>query len=649
MSSFLYISDDELERARERVHKPSWRPAIDGLRASAERALERNPQMPAWDSAWYDAQPDRDYGETYVLFHDYIRPATRLLSGAHTLLIAGKVLQESRYLEAAKAWAQHVTEHGRFHVRHHDAGMAYSGMADGLGELYCVLGEQLGEGDRQGLRKALEACGEAVAVNSRHWAENLARMPYNNHLACHARGLLAAGLAAGRREWIDAALDGPKSFGRLLVGATYDDGLCYESSTGYHFATLHFLLQIAELARHSSHLSRDLYREPLANGRTLKDMFDAPLGMLLPNGELPALGDCYANRSPLWRRAAATYELGFAVYGDPRYAWLLGQAGERSSLNALLHGVDGLPPGEAVPCRSRLWLEHGYGLLACPEEAPEAAAVLTGDRSGVHNHRDSLSLQLFAGGYLWTEDVESRAVEAHSFSAPIQRAFNRTMLAHNLVVVDERDQQGLQAPLSVTRFSTLPSCHTMEMADGSGRLYPGVRMQRTVACTPDYVLDVLQVASGSEHTYDWLVHPRADGPVATGLDFTAALLPERAPYEVLRGAEVADAPKQGVVLTWAQEDARFRMDVLAGQDGRLYRAKWPVSSDWSDGGRELLMYRVLAASVDFIAVGQVLEDDEPWRVASSERAYNGAHDEIRVSMVRGDEAREHVVEGIGEP
>ena len=645
-AAFLYIGSDELERARQRVSEPGWRAAADALKESAERVLARDRDLPDFDSAWYDADPDRDFGQTYVLFHDYMRPATRLMSGAHTLLIAGQVFQEDRYLDTAKAWASHMAAHGRFHVQHHDAGMSYAGMADPLAEIYRVLFDRFSTEEQAQLRAALIACGEAIWTNSRHWAANLARMPYNNHLACHARGLLVLGLALDRSEWIGPVLDGPKGFGRLMAGATYDDGLCYESSTGYHFATLHFLMRVAELVRHRPDMGRDLYRESFANGRTLKHMFDAPLGLLLPNGELPALGDCYAARAPLWRRSAAVYELAYAVYGDPHYAWLIRQGDERASLNALLYGADDLSPAEPVACRSRLWVEHGYGLIACPDDSPTVAAVLTGDRSGVHNHRDALGLQIFADGRLWTEDAESRAVAAHSFSDPIQQVFNRTMLAHNLVVVDEQDQRGIRTPLQVTQFAVLPSCHTVEMADDGGRLSPGVWRQRSVAVTPDYCLDVYQVASEADHTYDWLVHPRADGRATCDLAFGDTSLPDRAPYAVLREAQIASTPKEGIALTWNQETDRFRIDVSAGMEGRLFRALWPVAGDWSEGGREVFMYRVQADRADFVSLGQVITDDAPWRIASAERVFNGAHDEIRVSVARGNEVREHVFAGM---
>ena len=638
---FLYIGPDELERARRRVHDPAWQEAAAALKKDAERALSRQRDWPVFDCAWYDADPDRDFGQTYVQWHDYIRPATALMSDAHALLIAGMVFQNEAYLDASQMRALHLAEHARFHVQHHDAGMGYAAIADSLAEIYRVIGNRCASAERDRLQSALAACGEAIHKNHLHWRANLARMPYNNHLACHMRGLLVAGLALDRADYIQLVLDSPKGFGHFLAGATYDDGLCYESSTGYHFATLNFLVRIAELVRHCPGLGRDLYREPCAGGRTLKDMFDAPLGLLFPNGELPALGDCYAHRDPLWKRADALYELAYAVYADPRYAGLLRSG--RTSRNALLHGVDTLPEGEPLTSQSRLWIEHGYGLIVHP--ARPIAAVLTGDRSGVHNHRDTLSLQIFAGNHLWTEDVESRAVEAHGFSAPIQKAFNRTMLAHNLVVVDETDQRSLSFPLQIAAFSTLPSCHAVAMRDDAGKLYPGVRMHRHVSVTADYGLDVYQVASEDIHTYDYLIHPRSNGPAACDLTFEPAALPEREPYAVLSEPASAPISADGTTLSWSQETATFRFCVTAGAPGSLIRAHWPVASDGSEGVREMFMFRVRGARADFVALGQ-LTSDIPYRIASVQRQYNGAHDEIHIVLTHGETTCLHIVPGI---
>src|SRR6185437_10471886 len=144
-------------------------------------------------------------------------------------------------------------------------------------------------------------------------------------------------------------------------------------------------------------------------------------GLMLPTGELPSVGDCYAYRDPLWKMRADIYEQAFSVYRDPRYAWLLQKSGPRTSSSALLYGEEQLAPASAPAPRTRVWLEHGYALLTSHPGGDYwsgHAAFVTGDLSGIHHHRDALSLQLAMGGKLWLEDVESAAVAVQRFAAP---------------------------------------------------------------------------------------------------------------------------------------------------------------------------------------------------------------------------------------
>ncbi|NLF29576.1 MAG: hypothetical protein GX591_01670 [Planctomycetes bacterium] len=649
----LYLSEDELRRARRRVAEPAWKPAVEALRQAAEAHLAEPADLPPADTSWYDADPDRDYGRTYAHFHDYAAPFMRLSREADTLIRAARVFEHAPYADAALLRMDHLVDRFGFHVRHHDRGLVFARIVDGFAEAYQAFRPGLPAARDARWREQLTAAGEGICESREHWRTVLARMPYNNHLAHHQAGLLKLGLVLGREDWIGTALNGRGSFAYLLPGCITDDGLCYESSTLYHFGTLGALMEAAELTRHHPRLGRDLYRETFGNGRCLKQMFDAPLGLMLPNGELPALGDCYATRSPLWHRASC-YEIALAVYGDPRYAWLLRQGGARRSAAALLYGVDDLGDAAAPPARSRVWIEHGYALLTSRDgddywghdaDGP-TVAVLAGDVSGVHHHRDSLSLQVFADGRLWTEDVESRAVTTNGFSDPIQEAFNRTIWAHNTVVVDERDQATTPRPLPIIEWRDLPACKAAAMADAHGWLAPGVRMVRGVAVTGAYCLDVFQLDSDAEHTFDWLVHPRADGPAGCDLDWTPIALAGRPVYDCLADPASAPMAAEGVSLTWSQDGRAFRADVSAARAGEVIRASWPVVGDGSGAAREMFMVRVRAARVEFAALYQPVRPGRQWRVQSCRRCFSGEFDEVRVLLTDGTDTHEHVFKAV---
>jgi len=650
----LFLTPDEIDRARARVTEPRWKTAAESLRAEADKLLAEPPEMPAFDCAWFDADPGRDYVETYQLFTNYAMPAMRLSGTIQALLRAARVFDESRYAEPALAYAACIVDRFNFGVRHHDDGLSYSRIIPALAEAYLYFGDGLDIDDRDRWRGQLTAAGDAVCVSREHWATELAYMPYNNHLAHHQAALLTVGIVLGRDDWIDTGLNGRGGFAYLLPGCTRDDGLCYESSTLYHFGTLRGLVRSAELARHFPDLGRDLYHETFANGRTLKQMFDAPIGLMLPNGELPSLGDCYASRGPMWAHKRTMYELAYAVYGDPRYAWLLKKAGERDSIEALLYGADELGEATAPDARSRVWIEHGYALLTNRRgdaywdtaDRDGIAAVLTGDLSGIHSQRDSLSVIVAAAGWVWVEDIESAGVEENKFSDPIQKAFNKTVWSHNTVAVDEADQRRHDRPLPVIEFKDLPACHTVAMADPHGWLYPGVRMVRTIAVTDGYCLDLFQVASDTERTYDWLTHPRADSAATCEVDWADRTLPDRACYALLSKAAAAEVGAEGVGLQWSQEGEAFRADVSAGVAGELIRAEWPTVADGSGPTREMFLYRVRAERADFVAVYQVPRGDRLWRVDSIRRVFNGESHEVRVTVTDGQGTREHILKSV---
>jgi len=659
----LLLSSAEIQRARRRAGDPAWAPAAEALRRRAECAMHDESPLPAMDTAWYDADPARDFAKTYTEFHRFIRPATDRLHAARTLARAALVFREPRYAERARQWLQAIAGRATFHVRHHDSGMEYARFTLVLAETFAAVRDGLPTTECDRVLAHLERAGHAILDGTRHWLMKLPRMPYSNHLAFQRQGLLAAALSLGRADWIADALDGVRSFGELLAGATMDDGLCHESSTHYHFATFGALIGIAELVRHAPALGRDLYHETYANGRCLRQMFDAPLGLLLPNGELPPVGDCYARRAPLWEAQADKYELGFAVYRDPRHAWMLRRCAARSSEAALFYGADELPGGEAPGGRTHVWIEHGYSLLTAREGsaywAPDNAApvaFLGFDRSGIHHHLDRLGLQVAGAGRLWLEDVESRAVaaEGHAFSARIQDDFNRTGLAHNLVLVDRRSPAAGARQLEIREFKDLPDTKTISVADTDGALHEGVAQQRSVVVTPEYVLDVFQLSSpDAERDFDLLLHPRADGPAETGpLAFSPdASLPAAPPYAVLRDA--ASAPFDGAVeLAWRQGEAECvaAVTVAEGRADRIFRAQWPVQSDWADGGRELFMVRARGRRACWVTLFRLTPPPRgappPWRVRTVERIFNGHNDEIRICVSAGAVERRHLLAGL---
>jgi len=602
---FLFISPSHIKRLRERSHKDKWQPAFQKLKSEAEAFFNLNKFLPDFDSSWYHKDPDKDYEETYGAFHGYIDNYSRSIMGrVKHLFITGLVLENDGYLNRAEEILLHGVEQLDVTVQHHDAGLAYSYIAKMMAEYYCWSKPHLTDDQKELIKKFLLTIGDAILKNYQHWRDDLSSMPFSNHLFAHRLALLGLGITLGNEDWIEFSYQADGGTEYYYEGVMVDGGLCYESSTEYHFETALSLMRSAQLAEYHLDKDHDLYYWKNSSGKTLKNMLDAPLEIMFPNGEPPAVGDCYNQREPLGRGQAEIYEMGYAVYKDPRYAYILTLAGERDSLAALLYGDDEFEKVGNLEHKSLIMPVHGYAKLAGGNSQGNIVTFMTGDYSGIHHQRDCFHLKVFAGDHIWTRDAEINTTTLHLFSDPIQKRFNRTMLAHNLVVVDEKDQQVIDTSLNIEDFSDEDSVQKVSLSDREGRIYPGVSIKRTILVYPEFILDIFWLFSESEHDYDWLVHPRSDNKVKSIKKYSAAILPEKDPYSILKNIEVSQGQDHGMELNWQQEQETFHLQLISSGTGQVYHAEYPENADGSGKSLELYMKRIYAGNAYFVALGQ---------------------------------------------
>jgi hypothetical protein len=428
---------------------------------------------------------------------------------------------------------------------------------------------------------------------------------HNNHYAWHKMALCALGLFFGREEYVRHALHGPEGVVELMDEGLMDEGLWLESSIHYHFTAMHGLLPIAEMLRHVNH-PFDFYHRKFANGRTLKDMFDAPLLTLLPDGTLPNVGDSYGRRAHIWK--LPYYEYAYAVYGDPAYAWVLSQ-GKRNPATALLHGRE---LGEVKPpaMTSLLFREHGYAFLRAEEGADAwggkgVVALLNFDRNGIHCHHDHLSLILFGGERLLAPDPEAKTT-GHAFSKPVQRELNRSVICHNTVTVDGRTHQGiLSEPLEVARWEASGQEKSVTVVDREGKVYPGVKLSRTITVSGNRVTDEFRVSSDAMHTYDWMFHAYDDeGIVRTGLPFEAASLPKEGAWGWIRNPRRARADGDWEAC-WRQGDVELRLKMAGAPDTEIIACDFPQDDEFTPPPISMLIVRRRAMETAFFVTCQI--------------------------------------------
>jgi hypothetical protein len=286
---------------------------------------------------------------------------------------------------------------------------------------------------------------------------------------------------------ISLAIDNPQyGFRAQMQRGVLPGGFWLEGSTGYHFFAMDGMWPLMEAARNCG---IDLY------GPKFKSMFDGPMSLAMPNLSLPNFND--SGISPL-ESHADIYELAVARYHDAAYSALLSP--NRSTRMALLFGSTNVHDGELhVPIVSRNLSGPGYAILERGADTNATwLALKYGPHGGGHGHPDKNSFILYARG-----DVLAPDVGTHAYGSPLHTGWDKTTLAHNTLVVDEKSQEPAQG-----KCLAFGSERGVDYSvTDAGPIYPGVRFIRTAAMpTPDIIVFVDQIDADAPHTFDLAYH-----------------------------------------------------------------------------------------------------------------------------------------------
>ncbi|MGC9319304.1 MAG: heparinase II/III domain-containing protein [Armatimonadota bacterium] len=535
----LFASQAEIDRALERAGKYEWaREQVDGIIETGEQELEREVDVPDEPGQWGHHYVCKDCGvglrtesptrhvcprcgkvySGWPYDQVYISRIHHGLTGAvHRLGLAYALTGDRRFAEKAReillAYGRKYREFPLHNVRGHEsrsAGRLYAQTLDEAVDIIRVCwGYDLiydsgvfSDEDREVIEEGyLRAVAETVRRND---------AGKSNWQTWHNAGLAAIGFCLRDPELASLAINGPHGMHYQLDASVLPDGFWYEGTAAYHFYALNALRWTAEAALHSG---IDFYDDP-----RYESLFEGPLLYVFPDLTFPAVNDSDV-MSLLGRDEL--YELAYARFGDEKYA-AVAQAGNRSSLEALLWGADELPPAPPLELPSKDFAGLGAAVLRAGAGSDQAYLHLDyGPHGGGHGHPDKLTLILFALGRELAPDPGRLA-----YGAPLHGQWYRQTVAHNTLVVDERSQQAAEGRLTLFHDGEVAkiaraTCDTA---------YPGVEMRRTVVLTEGLLLDVLEAQSDEEHLYDWAWHnvgemlpgPEAapvDGPIAEGAGY----------------------------------------------------------------------------------------------------------------------------------
>ncbi|MEK6398867.1 MAG: alginate lyase family protein, partial [Terriglobus sp.] len=299
-------------------------------------------------------------------------------------------------------------------------------------------------------------------------------------------GAAAVGFTLNDQPLITEAIDGPIGF-RYQMQHFVHEGFWAEGAWGYQFYAMRALTMTAQMA---SRKGMDLWKqEP-----NLLALFHSPLGVLLPDGSLPAFND---SGSPNLYSQSYLYEVAYSATHEPVLLNVI-EHGARGDREAFLFGAPQLPKATAPRLASTIFPEAGYATLR--SQGSDLTAILKfGPHGGAHGHYDKLNFILYSHGITLAEDPGT-----HFYGLPIHKEWDAMTIAHNTISVDGQRQSQATGKLLDWHVG---DGWTAVSAD-AGAAYTSASLQRTMLLTPGYVLiiDRCESKDGQPHTFDWAYH-----------------------------------------------------------------------------------------------------------------------------------------------
>jgi hypothetical protein len=411
------------------------------------------------------------------------------------------------------------------------------------------------------------------------------------------------------------AIEGPTGLLEHLLRGFGRDGMWYEGEN-YHLFALRGLLIGAAWARLAG---VDIFAEPKLAARVRAALL-APARTALPDFTFPARKDARFGVSLAQPAYLELWEVGLASLGSrelgagSRYleSWLRAlynaPAPSRELFESYLHDAPIEPLPSPVSRRSLSWWALLFMNGELPADAPawspgslllesQGLAVLRtagggcyaslecGPYGGGHGHPDRLHLTLHAGGVHWLADPGTGSYVSHDLF------WYRSTLAHNAPRLDGASQPPGDA-----------GCETF---DTSGE-WVWVRgrygeIARTVVSGPGYLLDVVELASRTEHVLELPWHFHGTGDVGRGTWKTGALVDEF--LSRVERFVPDDAGPIGLEVTAGPRALR----AFFSFDGELLRAEAPGRP--GDGKRErFYVVRATGRSTRFVTVLEPVGD-----------------------------------------
>lgn len=619
----LFATRDTIERAKQRAERYDWaRERLDAIVAAGEQALELEVAVPEEGGQWSHHYVCEDCGvrlrtqsptehvctrcekvhtgwpwDQVVIAREH----HRLTRAVQDLGLAYAFTDDLRYAEKAREILLAYGERYRsFPLQDSRGGQGQSAgrlYAQTLDESVNVIGVAWGydliwdsgvfsDEDREIIENGyLRAVVEVIRRNDRN---------ISNWQSWHNAGIAAIGFCLRDAELASLAINGPSGLRYQLRNSVLSDGFWYEGAVDYHYYALNALRYTVEAAWHSG---IDFYGDEV-----YRSLYETPLLYVYPDLTYPAVND--SNRSSIAGRHAM-YEIAHARFGDELFV-SVAERGNRNSLEALLWGVDELPPAPALAQSSHSFdgvgatvLRHGTG------EDQTYVHMAWGPHGGGHGHPDKLSMILWALNTELAPDPGRLA-----YGASLHHTWYKQTVSHSTVALDERSQRPAEGRLLAFHDGEIARIARAEVDTA----YPGVMMRRTLILADDYLIDLFDLDAGEPRVADWVYHNI--GEHAPHFDTTAldGSLGEDDGYQHITDVRTAALDGNWRTDFEMEGTGRVRLTMLGEEGTRVY-----LGSGLTGRGIEPIPSLVVRRETDATAWLSAIE----WREPGAEFAVSG--------------------------
>jgi hypothetical protein len=413
---------------------------------------------------------------------------------------------------------------------------------------------------------------------------------------------LAIGL--GDAALLLEALDGPTGLRAQLAQGVRLDGLWWEGSLSYHYYTLAALIWTMRVLRASG--------RPLDDNGIIRKMFAAPIALAFPNLSLPAMNDCWYTIGLTGSvghgipDAAGLYEIAYGWYGDPEFAWILGEnyaRHPRTSVEALFDGAESIPAVTEPSLVSTHMLESGIAVLRTSESRENQTCLIlrASPRGSSHDHPDQLSIQLFAHGAHLSPDLGTPG-----YGIELTNTWYRETISHNTVLLDGCSQPLASARITHFRIKDNTAVLQARVSWGEGA-YAGVQMHRIILWRETYFIDAFLVDCQRPHQIDWTYHSIGELSEYPESKKSAGGLESQLGYDrIVSATEICWA--ENVRFVWRTNSARLALFFAPRPGEEVLMGQAP--SNPASESLSLIVRRQTSSSATFLSVFCPWSSDE---------------------------------------